>query len=82
MPLIKYSYVHLSSEVKLSIPIVNHVTVEYFISTSHGTLVCPLRTDVEPWGPLGGPSVPENGKLSRQKQQPSSNILPTKGRNF
>ena len=33
-------------------------------------------------GPLGGPSVPENGKLSCQKQQPSSNILPTKDRNF
>ena len=34
----------------------------YFISISHDTLVCPLRTIGYPRGPLGGPSVPDNRK--------------------
>ena len=41
----------------------------YFISISHGTLVCPLRTIGDPQGPLGGPSVPENSKQNASNNQ-------------
>ena len=53
----------------LSIPIVKSAHSRIFHLTSHGTLVCPLRTIGDPQGPLGGPSVTENCKLNASNYQ-------------
>ena len=59
--IIKYSFIYLSSEKHSVFPQSTHPIVEFFILTSHGTLVCPLRMIRDSQGPSGGPSVPENG---------------------
>ena len=40
-----------------------------YSQTSLGTLDCPLRTVGDPWGPLGGPLVPKNGKQNVSNHQ-------------
>ena len=66
LQIIKYSFVHLSSEEKLSIPIVksSHSRIFYLDFSWHTSWSIKNR-----WGSLWGPSVPENGKQNASNYQ-------------